>query len=341
MKEQLLQLKQDIVDISNDLTANLADKGVEATGTLSELVNQVKDIQGGYNPLAEIGWNLSEQPYLKDAIEYAQQILVNPKSSYLNDKRLVIFPKVDQLELKSNMFSGSALSMLPQGINFTGTDCTGAFKSISVGYADLSNSELSGKVDGLFQWGGLLQLNIGEGFGRNITSWKNAFEGCNNLISINGSLDLSNCTTIYYMFEACNKLEYLDMSAGNTDNLIDCSDNLYQCGSLTTLKLSENFGHKSTKFQYAFHGLSKLAKIEGSISFKSLNQNVTAGFTGKVNYVLIKDIGTVNACNQIKIQYTDWGINTDAVPDARQSLIDSLITYSYDRASAGYSNLQL
>lgn len=33
-----------------------------------------------------------------------------------------------------------------------------------------------------------------------------------------------------------------------------------------------------------------------------------------------------------------WGINTSAIPEARQSLIDSLITYSFDRAAAGYSN---
>ena len=32
-----------------------------------------------------------------------------------------------------------------------------------------------------------------------------------------------------------------------------------------------------------------------------------------------------------------WGIANDEVPDARQSLIDSLITYSFDRATAGYS----
>ena len=32
-----------------------------------------------------------------------------------------------------------------------------------------------------------------------------------------------------------------------------------------------------------------------------------------------------------------WGIANDEVPDARQSLIDSLITYSFDRAAAGYS----
>jgi hypothetical protein len=72
MKEELLQLKQDIIDISNDLKTNLADKGVTADGTLSELVNRVPDIEG--NALGEIGWNLLEQPFLKDAIEYAKEI---------------------------------------------------------------------------------------------------------------------------------------------------------------------------------------------------------------------------------------------------------------------------
>lgn len=339
MKEELLQIKQDIIDISNDLKTNLADKGVITDGTLSELVDRVPDIES--NVLGEIGWNLAEQPFLKDAIDYAKEIQKNPKSTYQGDKQLVIYPKVEQANLTNGMFYYSSLVLLPQGIKFIGNNCTNAFKNTPIGFVDLSTSELSGNLDYMFEQSGIQKVIIGEEFGANITSWKNAFNGCRSLTYIDGSFDLSNCTSIYYMFETCDKLEYLDMSAGNTDNLIDCSDNMYQCSSLTTLKLSENFGHKSTKYQYAFHGLSKLAKIEGSISFKSLNQNATAGFTGKVNYVLIKDIGTVSACNQVKIQYTDWGVNTDEIPDAKQSLIDSLITYSFDRASAGYSNLQL
>lgn len=340
MKEQLLQLKQDIVDISNNLKTNLADKGVEASGTLSELVNSVSDIAGN-NPLDDIGWNLAEQPFLNDAIEYAKEIQNNPKSTYQGDKQLVIYPKVEQANLTKDMFYNSSLVLLPQGIKFIGNDCTNAFRSTPIGLVDLSSSELSGKLDNMFDSSGIQKLIIGEEFGANITSWKSAFNGCKSLTYIDGSFDLSNCTTIYYMFENCEKLEYLDMSAGNTDNLIDCSDNIYQCSSLTTLKLSENFGHKSTKYQYGFAGLSKLNKIEGSISFKSLNSNVTYGFNGKVNYVLIKDIGTENSCNQLKISFTGWGTNTNEVPDARQSLIDSLITYSFDRANAGYSNLQL
>jgi hypothetical protein len=36
--------------------------------------------------LGEIGWNLAEQPFLKDAIDYAKEIQKNPKSTYYNDK---------------------------------------------------------------------------------------------------------------------------------------------------------------------------------------------------------------------------------------------------------------
>ena len=32
-----------------------------------------------------------------------------------------------------------------------------------------------------------------------------------------------------------------------------------------------------------------------------------------------------------------WGINDETTTDARQSLVDSLLTYSFDRATAGYS----
>lgn len=53
--------------------------------------------------------------------------------------------------------------------------------------------------------------------------------------------------------------------------------------------------------------------------------------------MLLKNLGQSTATSWGLSSFPNWGINDDKYPDARQSLIDTLITYSYDRASAGMS----
>ena len=57
-----------------------------------------------------------------------------------------------------------------------------------------------------------------------------------------------------------------------------------------------------------------------------------------LRYALIKDIGTCTGMTSINFTYWPvWGIDDETNTDARQSLIDSLLTYSFNRATAGYS----
>ena len=57
---------------------------------------------------------------------------------------------------------------------------------------------------------------------------------------------------------------------------------------------------------------------------------------------VFKDIGYQSTAVQFNTERIEnWGVNTDEIPDARQSLIDSLITYSFDRASAGYPTCEI
>ena len=80
---------------------------------------------------------------------------------------------------------------------------------------------------------------------------------------------------------------------------------------------------------------------------KSLNTTISYSyFTGyndmnNLRYALLKDFGTGSDCTSASFAYwPKWGIEDETVPlsaGARQSLVDTLITYSYDRATAGYS----
>ena len=103
-----------------------------------------------------------------------------------------------------------------------------------------------------------------------------------------------------------------------------------------------------TSMSSMFSATKKLTKVDGFISVKSLSQNVTASYlwgysqneiTRKVTF---KDIGYNTNMKQFYMNYASyWGVDSDDVTDARKSMIDSLITYSHNRASSGYSTCQI
>lgn len=57
----------------------------------------------------------------------------------------------------------------------------------------------------------------------------------------------------------------------------------------------------------------------------------------QLRHITISDIGTNSSQTSVDFsKWIIWGVNHTSLPDSRQSLIDSLITYSFDRAAAGY-----
>lgn len=338
MKEELLQIKQDITDISNDLKTNLADKGVTADGTLSELVDRVPDIES--NVLGEIGWNLSEQSYLNDAIEYAKEILKNPKSTYQNDKQLVIFPKVDELELKSSMFKGSNLTLFPEGVRLTGSG-NSIFFQTNLGYIDLSNSSFDKTYYLFYECRSLNTVDLPTNFGKGITDMRNMFYMC---LKLSGSItiDISDCTDVSYMFQGCSSLQSLDIT-GTVKDALQTNNCFYGMSNLTYLSVPDNFPF----YPQILSGVS-IPKIYGSFDYSKYTVGNTSPYywfwaytINSINrYIVVKNLGYNSKQEGINMSYSRvWGIDSDEVPDARQSLIDSLITYSFDRASAGYSTM--
>ena len=162
---------------------------------------------------------------------------------------------------------------------------------------------------------GQLNLNINiSGSTTSIQSLLYRFKGEVNLV-INDTSNINNFNSLFWYNDAITKINELDTSAG-----ID--------------------------FYYIFMGCESLIKIAG-LSLKSFSSNISYYyFTGynymsKLRYALLKDLGTGSECTSADFSYWNvWGIEDETVPlsaGARQSLIDTLITYSYDRATAGYS----
>ena len=183
------------------------------------------------------------------------------------------------------------------------------------------------------------------------------------------TINAENCSKISYLFgndsnekystddlevhiNTSNKLTNLynlycytgNITISNTSKVTDFS---YAFAGMTSPELKEIDTSSCTNFQYILYDTSNyLIKIAG-LSLKSLSSNISNSyFTGwetmtKQRYSLLKDFGTGSDCTSADFTYWKvWGIEDETIPlsaGARQSLIDTLITYSYDRATAGYS----
>lgn len=172
----------------------------------------------------------------------------------------------------------------------------------------------------------------------NVNSMQNMFSNCSSLTSV-PSFNTSNVTNMVNMFGSCSSLT--SVPAFNTSRVTNMDGMFSSCSILT--KVLEMNTSNVNNFKNMFYGCSKLTTIEG-ISFKSfsdstMNKNYIVGISNNksIRKAVFKDIGYQSTAVQFNtLNITNWGVNTDEIPDARQSLIDSLITYSFDRLSAGY-----
>ena len=145
---------------------------------------------------------------------------------------------------------------------------------------------------------------------------------------------------------------------------IDVSNICYSCKTKHILSVSGNFNNIASLLNSASNvrvvywdvDTSKLPSyaintcfypylitLFGNLSIKNIDTVpyylITGYSKAKVRQIIITDIGFKQNQTTVNFSYWDnWGQNHTIAPDARKSLIDSLITYSFDRAAAGYSN---
>lgn len=159
------------------------------------------------------------------------------------------------------------------------------------------------------------------------------FQGC--ALSSIPQLDYSAVTSMNSGFSILTKITTVpDLnfeSATSLRNLFESDSALVTVGNLNTPKL--------TSISSMFNYCNKLKKI-ASIDVRSVTDTSSMfsyNTTNALKYMVLKNLGQSSATSWSFSNITNWGVNDDNYPDARQSLIDTLITYSYDRASAGMS----
>lgn len=265
----------------------------------------------------------------------------NFKNMFYDCSSLTSIPQLDTSNGTSfeNMFYDcSSLTIIPQMDTSKGNNFSNMFFSCTFDVDGLDFSNAAGEYayqKPFYYYRGKRVSNI-----KTTQYSAQFFSACYNLESAT-NIDASASTdySLNSMFQNCSKLKEVSF-ATSTSNITNFSYMFAACSSLTSIpQLDTSSG---TNFNYMFYS-SGLKRIEG-ISFKSLNNTVKYNYlTGnnymnQLRYALIKDIGTCTDMTRVDFsQWNVWGVNDETTTDARQSLVDSLLTYSFDRATAGYS----
>ena len=140
-----------------------------------------------------------------------------------------------------------------------------------------------------------------------------------------GSFINLKITNVMTCFKECRSL----LSVGNLDTSL-----------ITTWRTGANqiFTNTNTDGVKRVESLDFTSTTTGA----SMDVWISNGNMTGLRYIVIKNIGTASGCTSLNFtRIVNWGIPHASYPsltsDARQSLIDTLLTYSFDRATAGYS----
>lgn len=336
LNTDLQTLKTNIEGVKSTLYTNLTNKGVtniSETDTLSTLADKVSTITAGgsggsgidFSPIGyDAEFSAEVNAKLNDDVAYSKTLYDawNPSNTsaynlYSGDTKLIYAPNIDTSNVTNMgyMFTNcSSLATVPSFNTSKVTNMEGMFSTCT----NLTSVPL---------------FNTS-----NVTNMHQMFVNCYILTSI-PLFDTRNVTDMGNMFAYCKKLK--SFPSINTSNVTTMDRMFYYCSSLKTIKELDT--SKVTNMEYMLEYCGNLTTIEG-ISFKSFSNSkmdegylVGYGSNSSIRKAIFKDIGYKSTANQFNTSnIRNWGVNSDEIPDARQSLIDSLITYSFDRASAGY-----
>ena len=333
LNSDLQTLKTNIEGVKSTLYTNLTNKGVTditETDTLTTLANKVSTITASgsgvdFTPIgydAEFSADLNTK--MNDDIAYSKTLLDawNPSNAsayglYSGDTKLVYAPNIDT----SNVYT-----MLGMFKNCTILTTVPLYNTIKVGTMEEMFQDCSSLTSvPLFDTG-------------IVENMQGMFRYCGNIKSV-PLFNTSKVTGMTSMFYGCSKLK--TVPAFNTITVTAMTSMFNNCTNLT--KIPSLNTSKVKNFNIMFGYCSSLTTIEG-ISFKSFSDSTMDKYylvgyerNDSIRKAVFKDIGYQSTAVQFNTEYiTNWGVNTSEIPDARQSLIDSLITYSFDRSAAGY-----
>ena len=170
-----------------------------------------------------------------------------------------------------------------------------------------------------------------------------AFDGMGELETLNvNGFNASKITSLQSAFANLSKITRIDLSSWTDTsgvNNINGGMNMFNgCTSLLEINLPENFCPNAGSFGlFMGYQTYPLKKITGWFNCRSARVTPEFGYKfPELRQVEMRNVGENSSLTTFSmISCTVWGVNSEEVPDARQSLKNTF-DYLFDRASAGY-----
>lgn len=347
----------------------LLDKGQTPTDNFSSFADNISEIVvGGDDPFLDIGYTTPDS--ITSSIQHSKDVANSwdGQSKFKASNTLEYMPDIDLSNTTdaSNMFQYcTKLQYVPKLTMPNLTNTSSMFHMCGV----LNNLDISGfntsKVTNMSQMFESCQaLSSIKGLDNldtsNVTNMYRMFSSCNALPELNlSNWDVSNVTNMSWLFAHCDSVKKIDVSMWDRSKVSDVSymfnnlDNVteidisnwgdmssltnvyylfYNCPKLETLRMNNCDTSKITNMDNMFY--TSVKKVEGVIDFSGVNR-VPNYFARNMYYLTIKNIGKQGTVfNFSEYYYFYWGDESNPqISGARQSLVDSLVNYSYDRAA--------
>lgn len=327
-----------------DFLTDVADAIREKKGTTDKInpqdfSSEIASIQSGGRDWSEIGYD-AEPSFIEEGLAYAKEIMdnwdnatTNVQYKFQKDENLIFLPNLNY----DNATSIDAMCYQSRNLIYVDSivapKCTTAYSLFEdctslVGIREIYLPNCTSFLN-LFKNTNLCKVVLYST--GNVSIFDGFVQNCKSLDTL--IIDITSAISCNLLAAGASSLNKVTLvgDAVNVNNF----QNSFRETSIT--EMHELNSVSATNMHAMFYTCRYLQKIHG-IDFTSVTN--AAEFVGEcrnLRYLLIKNLGKSSLTSYTFNTTTNWGVANDEIADARQSLIDSLITYSYDRASNGMS----
>ena len=341
----------------------IVNKGVSVsdTDTFASYADKIGQISGG-SSAAALDFSTINYSYaptsLKSGLDASVAYLNKWTANHFDsDLELMFMPKVEIVDSEpvymyqiGNYFP--KLLIFPD-IDFKHKDISGYqfmgySKAVSI---HLKNINFIGSLHYLFaECDNLSDLTCsGLTIDSNVTSASHCFYKCSKLTTVpdlfNGAQ--TSLSDLGYMFSGCYNLTTIDLSSWKFGQVISMMGMFSGCSNTITIDITGIDTSQMTSasdMSYMFSSCSSLVRIRGAIDLIGMNPTALPNLGYNINSlttITYKNIGSNSGATSLHLysaNYTQWGLGDE---ESKQSFIDSVLTYSYDRAANGLTTLEL
>lgn len=342
----------------------IVNKGVSVsdTDTFASYADKIGQISGGSSATTlDFGSiNYAYAPtYLKNGLDTSVAYLNKQTGNqFPADSELMFMPKFEIVDSEPvSMYSVGSnfpkLLIFPD-IDFKHKDINGLqffsnSKAISI---HLKNINFTGSLDSLFyKCNNLVDLTYsGLTIDSNVTSASSCFWNCTKLTTVpdlfNGAQ--TGLTNLDYMFSDCSNMTTIDLSSWKFGQVTNMGFMFSGCSNVETIDITGIDTSQMTSTLYMngmFDYCYNLIRVRGAIDLIGMNLTDLPSLGQGVNSlttITYKNLGSNSTIASLDLYpddcYAQWGLGDE---ESKQSFIDSVLTYSYDRAANGLPTIEL